>query len=210
MNKVRQNPNSSVYVTHFSNTNASLDVGTEPADLWRATADAFHRAAQLLFKEHFLPETRNDLDVLPLAFLYRHAAELYVKSIVRLGNKLLEARGKPTLPVRGTHSLTVLLRDVAQVLALMQWSWDTGQPGFGSFDDFKKCVTDLEKDDALGIDDHNGDLWRYLVAKNGNSLVPDHLHFDVAEFVHRPDTLLHFLAGNAYALEDESDRPGEQ
>ncbi len=40
----------------------------------------------------------------------------------------------------------------------MEWSWDAKKEGFRSFDDFRKCIGDLERDDVLGIDDVPADF----------------------------------------------------
>ena len=125
MKTVGHNPRSSVFVTGRSFTNVSLNHG-RPSDEFAAYAGAYHRAGQALFERNFTPETQEDVDVLPMGFLYRHAAELYLKAIVRRGNILLGLNGKLHVFVRQTHSLTKLLDDIRPIVDFMKWSWDAG------------------------------------------------------------------------------------
>lgn len=206
MKMANHNPKSSVFVTQFSHTNVSLNFRGQPSDEFASYAGAYHRAGQALFEKHFTPETRHDLDVLPIGFLYRHAAELYLKAIVRRGNTMLSLKGKDTVTVRRTHKLTLLINDVRPIFEFMTWSWDAECEGFRSFEDFRKCLADLEQDDVLGTDDSQADMWRYPVRKKDDAPhLPVHFNFDVREFVKRLDVLLGMLGGAAIGLDMELD-----
>jgi len=112
---MNHDPKSSVYVTNRSRTNVSLNFQGQPHDAFDLYADAYHRAGETLFETNFERQRQNDLDILPIAFLYRHAAELYLKAIVRKGNTLLALHGHPQGQIRQVHSLKQLLDDVKEV-----------------------------------------------------------------------------------------------
>ena len=93
----------------------------------------------------------------------------------------------------------------------MKWSWDAEKDGFRSFDDFRKCISDLERDDVLGTDDSRADMWRYPVRRKGDEPhLPWHFHFDAGEFVGRLDLLLRMLGGAAIGLDWHLDYLGDQ
>ena len=193
---------SSIFKSHISDTNVCLNFRRHADDEFEPYAEAFRRAGKALFLLHFVPETRHDLDALPVAFLYRHAVELSLKAIIRSGNKLLAFRHEPLVPIRKTHSLDLLLADTKPAIDLLEWKWDAGSDGFRSFEDFRNIMNDLENDDQLGLDDRRGDVWRYPVKNDGTDSLPGHLHFDVAEFVVRLDALLDIMQGLALMLDD--------
>ncbi|HET9830345.1 MAG TPA: hypothetical protein VFP91_01490 [Vicinamibacterales bacterium] len=88
------------------------------------------------------------------------------------------------------------------IVAFMGWSWDAERDGFRSLADFRKALTDLEKDEVLGIDDSSGDMWRYPVRKKDDEPhLPVHFHFDVREYVERLDLLVSKFAGAAIGLD---------
>jgi hypothetical protein len=189
------NPKSSIFVRQTSRTNAALNRRGRPSDDFDFYADAYHRAGQTLFKEHFTPQTKNDLDALPICFMYRHAAELYLKGIARRGNELLLLHGKPQVVIRQTHRLTLLMDDVRPIFEFLGLPWDVEHRGQPSLAEVRRCLGDLERDDALGTDDSQGDMWRYPVhARSDKSHLPFQFNFDVAEFVNRLDPLLEVLA----------------
>jgi hypothetical protein len=209
--KPKHNPKSSMFVTQFSDTNVALNFRGKPTEEFYSYGDAYHRAGMSLFKAHFSRGTFSDLDVLPVAFLLRHAAELYLKAVVRRGNTVLSWSGKPEVPVRQTHRLTLLLEDIRPIFDFMKWSWDADKDGFRSFEDFRKCIGDLERDDVLGIDDSQADMWRYPVRKRDDAPhLPIHFHFDAGEFVVRLDLLLRMLSGAAIGLDWHLDYLGDQ
>src|SRR5207253_7387722 len=60
---------------------------------------SYHEAAQHLIK-HVASTHYRDPDACPIVFLYRHAVELYLKSIIHWGNNLLRLNGKPVVQHR--------------------------------------------------------------------------------------------------------------
>jgi hypothetical protein len=65
---------SPLFVRQDSRTSAALNRQGRPSEDFCSYADAYWRAAQTLFRQHFTPMTKDDLDALPIAFMYRHAA----------------------------------------------------------------------------------------------------------------------------------------
>jgi hypothetical protein len=197
-----KNPKSAIFVQQPSRTNVSLNFMNRSYDEFEAYADTYHRAAQDLFEKNFKPHTRCDLDVLPIGFLYRHALELYLKAIARRGNSLLSLRNMPQVPMRQVHSLVLLADDIKPIFEFMEWSWDAEREGFRSFGDFRKALSDLEHDKVLGIDDRQGDMWRYPVRKKDDEPhLPVHFNFDVREYVSRLDFLVRVFSGAAMSLD---------
>lgn len=189
-------------VLDFSDTNACLQFPHSGDQMFEPYAEAFRRAGRTLFEKNFLPETRNDLDALPMAFLYRQSVELALKAIVRMANKILDLRRQPLLTVRKTHELTMLLGDCKPAVALVGWQWDAGTDGLRSFDDFRRVLTALEKDVDVGIDDRRSDVWRYPVKSDGTPSLPSNFYFDVREYVLQVEALLDVFQGLALMLED--------
>lgn len=195
------NPKSSIFVAQISDTNVALNFMGRAGDEFEAYGNAYFRAAHALVERNFTIETRHDLDILPIAFLFRHAGELFLKSILRRGALLAQALRKATLKYReGSHSLVELLRAAKQVFELLGWSWDAETEGFRAYSDFEKFFLDLEADTLLGIDDKKADLWRYPVKKDGTEHLPVHFGFDVQEFSRRMDVVLAFLEGASIGL----------
>jgi hypothetical protein len=195
---------SSLFVRRDSGTSAEFNRQGRSSEEFDAYADAYRRAAQTLFREHFTPKTKIDLDALPIAFMYRHAAELYLKGIARLGNSLLAASGEPRVTVRKTHRLTLLIDDVRPIFDLLGLPWTEGFNGQRSLAEVRDTLGELERDEALGIDDTQGDMWRYPVRSTSEqSHLPFQFSFDVAEFVNRLDPLLEVLAGVGHELADQ-------
>ena len=189
------NPKSSIFVTVLLRTTAALNKRGKPSDDFDFYADAYRRAGQTLFKEHFTPQTKDDLDALPICFMYRHAAELYLKGIARRGNELLLLHGKPEVMIRQTHRLTLLMDVFLLIFEFLGLPWDVEHRGQRSLAEVRRCLADLERDDALGTDDSQGDMWRYPVrARSDKPHLPFQFNFDVAEFVNRLDPLLEVLA----------------
>jgi hypothetical protein len=152
---------SSIFIRQNSKTSAALNRRGRSDEEFSSYGDAYRRAALALFKEHFTPKTSDDHDALPICFMYRHAAELYLKGIARLGNQLLMIHGKPEVTIRRTHRLTLLMDDVRPIFDFLDHPWDVEHRGQPSLQEVRRCLADLERDDALGIDDSQADVWRY-------------------------------------------------
>jgi hypothetical protein len=58
-------------------------------------ARAYRKAARQLFEQYWQAEDFQDMDMHPIVFLYRHAVEVYLKTILSLGNGVLLINRKP-------------------------------------------------------------------------------------------------------------------
>lgn len=77
--------------------NAVLNFRDRADDEFDLYAQAFHRSGQLLAEQMLSKSGYNDLDACPIIFLYRHALELYLKAIARIGRTILEMAEHETL-----------------------------------------------------------------------------------------------------------------
>jgi hypothetical protein len=187
---VRQSSTSSVYVPQRSWTNVSFNHQDRAAEEFGSYADAYRRAGRTLFETFERnPELACEADAIPIAFLYRHAAELYLKAIVRRGNDLLSMAGQEQVSIHAVHTLVGLFDDVQPVFKCMSAGWEAERQRF------RQLVADLEKDAVLGLNDRSGDMWRYPVRKDDTSHLPEYFAFDIKTFVERLDEFLNMLYG---------------
>jgi hypothetical protein len=181
--------------------NVSLNFQGRAFDEYHLYAGAYREAAKALFARNFEPVIHSSLDILPIAFLYRHATELYLKAIARKGNALLSLHNRPQGRIQHVHTLSQLLADVKPIFEFMGPIWEKQHKGF------RQLVADLEKDDVLGINDRSGDKWRYPVRRlrKGDDAETDHqpenFNFDVREFVTRLDGLTGVLSNACVYLD---------
>jgi hypothetical protein len=109
-------------------------------------AEAFYAAAKegiekLQANRHFgLDRTPiDDFQPYPVIFLYRHALELSMKALLRVGAGMLALKGlEPTneQTLRETHSLNWLREDVERVFKAYGWKWNCGNKHFRTVDDY--------------------------------------------------------------------------
>ena len=128
-------------------------------------------------------------------FLYRHALELYLKSIVYWGNSLLRLRKrritlKQTALFR-THSLKKLTLGVRPIFRLAGTLQNWPNPEFKSFVHFKRIVLEFDRIDPGSYS------FRYPVDRNGCGSLPHHFCFNVVDFGRKFDGLLRILDGAA-------------
>jgi hypothetical protein len=192
-------------VPQWSCTNVSFNHRGQAAEDFDSYADAYRRAGRTLFETFARdPERAYEADAIPIAFLYRHAAELYLKAIVRRGNVLLSMAGREQAPIRAVHSLIGLLDDVRPVFEYVSAGWEVERQKF------RQLVADLEKDATLGLDDGSGDMWRYPVRRNDTNHLPANFAFDVKTFVERLDEFLNTLSGAVIGIDEHIDNLGQE
>ncbi len=66
----------------------------QPLEKLDSCAQAFHAAGKRLAGKSSAEQLR-DIGACPVVFLYRHSLELYLKSILITGSKILEREAKP-------------------------------------------------------------------------------------------------------------------
>lgn len=178
-----------------------------PKEEFDAYAGAFHRAAKTLADKMFSRAGIHDLDACPIIFLYRHAFELYLKSVVLRGSKLLRLSGKTHMDDRvflNDHSLIKLLPVLKLIFETVKWEWDFEKEGFRTYEDFCKLVNRLE-----GITSKSF-AFRYPVSKNGESYLPSGYGIDMRNFCESMDFALKLLDGAATGLEEIWDVMAEE
>jgi hypothetical protein len=168
--------------------------------------EAFHEAGKSLAEQ-----LKNDqqfglggvaadsFKAVPIAYLYRHAMELYLKSIVLAGGAILPLRGQAKIDsktVFSTHVLQRILQDVERIFAAFGWGWDFELAGFRSIADFRSVVGQLDavKSDAL----------RYPTLQDAKTpALKRHFGFNVFEFCEALDPVYPVLDSVAYAAHEQ-------
>jgi len=153
---------------------------------------AYHEAGQRLVG-HIASSHYRDPDACPIVFLYRHAIELYLKSIIHWGNNLLRLNGKPVVHhhnIFTEHRLTVLLKSVKPALRFRKSLGNWGDSHFGCFRDVEKVIGELEEFDPRSYS------FRYPIDTTGKkATLPHHFVFNMIEFGEKFDHLLRILDG---------------
>ncbi len=161
-------------------------------------ARAFHRAGKDLI-ESMEGYVHNDLQSLPVVFLYRHSLELYIKGIVITGFEILSLSGEkvPAKKIVFSHKISSMLSTVERIFRAVGWEGEgeTGIKEFQNFNDIKKLVNDIEKIDPGSYS------FRYPIKKNGSSSLPKRFFFNLFDYVDLMDKLLNLLDGACLGLE---------
>ncbi len=135
-----------------------------------------------------------DFRAYPIVFLYRHALELYMKSIILIGSDMLRLNDQPVFErenVFTTHNLDVLRQEVERVFTVYGWGWDLGNSNFGSVKDFRKIVGELHAIDAGSYS------FRYPVDTKGKPSLEADFRFNLFKFASILDDLFPTLEGAA-------------
>lgn len=174
---------------HFHG-NVVLNFMRFPKGELAAYGRSYHEAAQLLVK-HMASTHYRDPDACPIVFLYRHAVELYLKSIIHWGNSLLQLNGKPIVHHQNIfteHRLGVLLKSVKPILQFRKSLNNWGDLHFGCFRDVEKVIEELEEFDPRSYS------FRYPIDTTGKkATLPHHFLFNVIAFGDKFDHLVRIL-----------------
>jgi hypothetical protein len=151
-------------------------------------AQAFREAANTLVQQWSLDESpRTDWNACPVVFLYRHAAELYLKGLV-LGDGANFLESPPDhASVLRTHSLNRLFTFVRDMFRAVGWNGNLGNGPIKTVRDLENMIREL---DAV---DPGSYTFRYPVNKEGGASVEDHFNFSAVEFAQRMDAVLDIL-----------------
>jgi hypothetical protein len=152
-------------------------------------ARAYRKAARQLFEQYWQAEDFQDMDMHPIVFLYRHAVEVYLKTILSLGNGVLLINRKPLrtgAKIFNGHKLRPMLPGIGEIFDLIDCSGLWRPPTFNSFSDVKRMV------EALDQIEH--DAFRYSLSVNGKTeLLEEPLCFSAFDFAEKTDALLDVL-----------------
>ncbi len=147
-----------------------------------------------------------DFRAYPIVFLYRHALELYMKTVILTGSPVLSIAGLAAVEreqLLTTHSLQKLGELLEQVFHAYEWKWDLGTDQFRSLDDFRRTIAELNEIDAGSY------AFRYPVDTKGRDSLKRDFRFNVFDFCEVMDGLLNALQGATYAAYEELDATRE-
>jgi hypothetical protein len=164
-----------------------------------AYARSYHEAGQHLAARMSASYYR-DPDACPIVFLYRHAVELYLKSIIHWGNSLLTLNNKTIVAHKNIfteHRLRVLLKSVKPALEfVIRDGWD--DPHFKSFKAVEKIILELDEFDPRSY------AFRYPIDSTGKKAsLPHHFCFNVLAFGEKFDHLMNILDGISMMLYED-------
>jgi len=147
-------------------------------------ARAYWRAAKTL-AEHMPLDCgpQSDFDASPVIFLYRHAAELYMKGLILGPGKKLLPDPPNEKEVCKDHSIRRLLPTLREVLIALDWTVDSDFGGFKSINDIEAALKDLDELDPVSF------AFRYPITKDMRSSVPNQFQFSAAAFCKEMDAV---------------------
>lgn len=148
-----------------------------PIEATHYFARGFHDAADTLTEKYSIGGDP-DYAVLPVVFLFRHAAELYLKSIIWNGDDLLKFLKKQDSGAGKTafssHSLKHLLPYAEKVASEFELEWDEDECGT-----YNNAVRIMEQMDE---EDPNSFAFRYPIDKGGKPVKHHQWGFDLESF----------------------------
>lgn len=167
---------------------------------YRLMGEAYLNAAKVLVHKWSRSTPLTDFNAYPIIFLYRHALELLVKSVVLAGRTRLSIPDKGIERALGGHSLTELWPTVEFVFERTAWAKSTSDRK--SLRKYRKIVREFDSVDPQSMS------FRYPRKKRGGSLLPRHFTFSVPDFANRINSLCDDLLGASIAVGEE--RPEEE
>ena len=177
----------------FGRDIALNSTGFHHSHLFFDYARAYRKAARQLFEQYWQAEDFRDMDMHPIVFLNRHAVEVYLKTILLLGNGVLQINRKPLrtgAKIFNGHKLKPMLPGVGEILGLIDCSDLWCPPTFNSFADVKRVVEALDQIEQ--------DAFRYPLSVNGETeLLEEPLCFRDFDFAEKADALLGVLEADA-------------
>jgi hypothetical protein len=161
--------------------NVVLNLFNTPETELALVAEEYHKAAKLLIEKG----VTNDLAAYPIVYLYRHALELSVKSVLILGDEA----GIVSVadPFKYKHKLSGLLPDVKHLFVALH---------VRDYDRLAEVVSEFEK-----VDPEN-QAFRYTVKKSGGPSIGLGFTFSVAELAKVLDPVLEQLSCMWYGIRE--------
>lgn len=169
-------------------------------------ADAFRDDAARLAKALAETQGYSDLRALSIVFLYRHAAELYLKAIVILDRcieSLSKEEGFTLADIFESHGLSRLLVGLETAFARAEWDWPPVIEIEGEAMSVVDVVEELNEVDARSI------AFRYPVDKNLKASLEYNFRFDIEHFAEAMEVLCGTLAGICLELDRRLDILGD-
>jgi len=177
--------------------NAVLNFNHRAWDEFEFYAQAFHRAGVKMAENMISASGYNDLDACPIIFLYRHALELYLKAIGRIGQTILSLSAT-TQEISEKdlfgHKLTGLYPILRRVFSHVGWEWDLDVEGMQSFEELEELLAEFDRVDECSY------TFRYPLDTKGKDSVPHHFVVNIPNFCSKIDKLLSALEGACIEL----------
>jgi len=158
---------------------------------------AFRRAAGTAAERMLSSSGYNDLDACPIIFLYRHALELHLKAIGRIGQTILslsEATQEITEKNLLGHKLAGFYPVLRKVFNHVGWDWELNVEGMQSFEELEELLTDFDRIDEGSY------TFRYPLDTKGKDSVTHHFVVNIPTFCEKMDELLNALEGACIEL----------
>lgn len=185
----------------------ALNFQKSPEEEFTLYAAAYHQVAKEAVsvleknKQAGIPKLPiDDFRAYPVVFLYRHALELYMKSVILVGAPMLEIKNIDIIDrnkLLDTHSLDSLRQKIEKVFMAFEWDWDLGTAQFKTLEDFRKIISELHQVDT------GSSTFQYPLDKKGNASLPFNFEFNLVEFCKTLDCLLPVLEGATYAAYED-------
>jgi hypothetical protein len=166
-------------------SDAVLNWYGESIDQLDLYAESYRLAARFLVAESPDDQLR-DVGACPVVFLYRLSLELYLKSILILGARILQEPGEPLGVERvlnRNHNLSDLWNDLKKLYGQLEWKWDPELDAAG------RLIRDFQDRDP------KASYFRYPVKKDGGPAFECNFSFQLHNFCDRVEELLEFLDG---------------
>ena len=158
-------------------------------------AKQYHRAARTLVETHCRKQHYHDMEAYPIVFNYRHALELALKSIARIGNLMTHVYGDQSLRTKKVyegHQLSRFLPTVKKVCEALEWDYGPKTLGVTAAR-FEAVIKEFDRLDAQSM------TFRYTVKKDGRSNIEKSFLFSPTEFAKVIDPILEHLFNLIYA-----------
>lgn len=179
--------------------NVVFNFNRNPITELTAFALGYREAADRLAMEFSRSARRPDYAGYPILYLFRHSLELYLKAIVYRSAGLMGLMGKerPDVPrLFNSHKLSRLIPPVRAVFKAMEWNFEYEGSEFASFDEFEQFISTIDSIDADSY------AFRYPVNRKRQAILPHHYVINVISFAEIMDSLLGYLEGAAYLIEE--------
>jgi hypothetical protein len=152
----------------------------------------YHQAAKQALARLRRRKNVEGSEACPVIFLYRHAVELYLKSIVSVGRTVFHLAGPPPPQLNGdlynTHRLDHLLATVTTIVKPLGIRPETPVVGTFVYRDVKKIIGELSTMDERSY------VFRYPIDTQGATSIPRGTTLDISRFGVLFNAVLSFLA----------------
>ena len=181
--------------------NVVLNFTRHPKGDLHIYARAYQEAATALVEVFRAKRYYSDAEACPIVFLYRHAVELYLKTILLWGGGLVRLQTGETLDLDRMfqhHEFKFLLPNVRKVFEAAGWATCCeAATRYGALAEIEAIIMEIEEIDP------NSFAFRYPVDRKGVAPLPEQFHFNVVALGKDLDLLLRALDGAAEGVYEQ-------